>query len=95
MSLGDFPTEMGDCIKDAFVSYVIHGDLQSGRPVVLCPSAIASTHHRLDFLIGAEDKRMLETFDTVLPMDQTSLVSVQADKCSVEWRRQFAALLAK
>ena len=50
---------------------------------------------RLDFLIGAEDKRMLETFDTVLPMDQTSLVSVQADKCSVEWRRQFAALLAK
>lgn len=50
---------------------------------------------RLDFLIGAEDKRMLETFDTVLPLDQTSLVSVQADKCSVEWRRQFAALLAK
>jgi len=48
---------------------------------------------RLDFLIGAEDKRMLETFDTVLPLDQTSLVSVQADKCSVEWRRQFAALL--
>ena len=48
---------------------------------------------RLDFMIGAEDKRMLETFDTVLPLDQTSLVSVQADKCSVEWRRQFAALL--
>ena len=52
MPLGDFPTERGDCIKDAFVSYVVHGDLQSGRPVVLCPSAIASTHHRLDFLIG-------------------------------------------
>ena len=52
MSLGDIPTEMGGCIRDAFVSYVIHGDLQSGRPVVLCPSAIASTHHRLDFLIG-------------------------------------------
>ena len=48
---------------------------------------------RLDFMIGAEDKRMLENFDTVLPLDQTSLVSVQADKCSVEWRRQFAALL--
>lgn len=48
---------------------------------------------RLDFMIGAEDKRMLETFDTVLPLDQASLVSVQADKCSVEWRRQFAALL--
>jgi len=50
---------------------------------------------RLDFMIGAEDKRMLETFDTVLPLDQTSLVSVQADKCSVEWRRQFAQLLGK
>jgi homoserine O-acetyltransferase len=52
LSLGDFQTEMGGCIKDAFVSYVVHGDLQSGLPVVLCPSAIASTHHRLDFLIG-------------------------------------------
>ena len=50
---------------------------------------------RLDFIIGAEDKAMLETFDTVLPMDQTSTVSVQADKCSVEWRRQLAALLNK
>ena len=26
-------------------------------------------------------------------LNQTSVVSVQVDKCSVEWRRQFAALL--
>ena len=29
----------------------------------------------------------------VLPLDQTALVSVQADKCSVEWRRRLAELL--
>ena len=46
-----------------------------------------------DRAIGAEDKRMLELLDGVLPLDQTTLVSVQADKCSVEWRRQLAALL--
>ncbi len=45
---------------------------------------------RFDLAIGAEDKRMLEKLDGVLPLDQTTLVSVQADKCSVEWRRQLA-----
>jgi phenylpropionate dioxygenase-like ring-hydroxylating dioxygenase large terminal subunit len=45
---------------------------------------------RFDMAIGAEDKRMLEQLDGVLPLDQTTLVSVQADKCSVEWRRQLA-----
>ena len=45
---------------------------------------------RFDLAIGAEDKRMLEQLDGVLPLDQTTLVSVQADKCSVEWRRQLA-----
>ena len=45
---------------------------------------------RFDLAIGAEDKRMLERLDGVLPLDQTTLVSVQADKCSVEWRRQLA-----
>jgi len=48
---------------------------------------------RFDLAIGAEDKRMLEQLDGVLPLDQTTLVSVQADKCSVEWRRQLAELL--
>ncbi|MGD9995464.1 MAG: Rieske 2Fe-2S domain-containing protein [Ilumatobacteraceae bacterium] len=44
---------------------------------------------RFDLAIGAEDKRMLEMLDGVLPLDQTTLVSVQADKCSVEWRRRL------
>lgn len=45
---------------------------------------------RFDLAIGAEDKAMLERLDGVLPLDQTTLVSVQADKCSVEWRRRLA-----
>jgi phenylpropionate dioxygenase-like ring-hydroxylating dioxygenase large terminal subunit len=44
---------------------------------------------RFDVAIGAEDKRMLEMLDGVLPLDQTTLVNVQADKCSVEWRRRL------
>ncbi len=42
-----------------------------------------------DLAIGAEDKRMLQQLPGVLPLDQTTLVSVQADKCSVEWRRRL------
>jgi phenylpropionate dioxygenase-like ring-hydroxylating dioxygenase large terminal subunit len=48
---------------------------------------------RLDMAIGAEDKAMLERLNGVLPLDQTTLVSVQADKCSVEWRRRISAHL--
>jgi len=48
---------------------------------------------RFDLAIGAEDKRMLEQLDGVLPLDQTTLVSVAADKCSVEWRRQLSELI--
>ena len=48
---------------------------------------------RLDKLIEAEDKRMLERVRGTLPLDNTALVSVQADKASVEWRRQLRALL--
>jgi len=48
---------------------------------------------RFDRAIGAEDKRMLEQVKGVLPLDQTTLVSVQADKCSVEWRRQLAEFI--
>jgi phenylpropionate dioxygenase-like ring-hydroxylating dioxygenase large terminal subunit len=50
---------------------------------------------RFDLAIGAEDKRMLEQLDGVLPLDQTTLVSVQADKCSVEWRRQLADFIKR
>ena len=46
-----------------------------------------------DRAIGAEDKTMLEKVPGVLPLDQTATVSVQADKPSVEWRRQLAALV--
>jgi len=49
---------------------------------------------RLDRMIEAEDKRMLERVRGTLPLDSTALVSVQADKASVEWRRQLRALLA-
>jgi phenylpropionate dioxygenase-like ring-hydroxylating dioxygenase large terminal subunit len=48
---------------------------------------------RFDLAIGAEDKRMLEQLDGMLPLDQTTLVSVQADRCSVEWRRQLASFI--
>ena len=48
----------------------------------------------LDRAIGAEDKRMLEKLPGVLPLDATTLVSVQADKASVEWRRRLIGLLA-
>jgi phenylpropionate dioxygenase-like ring-hydroxylating dioxygenase large terminal subunit len=48
---------------------------------------------RFDLAIGAEDKRMLERVPGVLPLDQTSVVSVQADRCGVEWRRRLVELL--
>ena len=46
-----------------------------------------------DRAIGAEDKAMLQRVPGALPLGRTDLVSVQSDKPSVEWRRQFAALL--
>jgi phenylpropionate dioxygenase-like ring-hydroxylating dioxygenase large terminal subunit len=48
---------------------------------------------RFDKAVGAEDQRMLERVPGVLPLDATALVSVQADKASVEWRRRFVELL--
>jgi phenylpropionate dioxygenase-like ring-hydroxylating dioxygenase large terminal subunit len=50
---------------------------------------------RFDLAIGAEDKRMLELVPGLLPLDRTTLVSVQADRCSVEWRRQLIALIER
>jgi len=46
-----------------------------------------------DRAIGAEDKVMLEQLRGTLPLGRRDLVSVQSDKPSVEWRRQFAELL--
>ncbi len=48
---------------------------------------------RLDRLIGAEDKRMLEQLSGPLPLDATALVNVQADRASVEWKRRLKELL--
>jgi homoserine O-acetyltransferase len=58
VALGDFPLESGASIRDCAVSYVVHGPQRAPGvpaaevPVVLLLSAIASHHHRLDFLIG-------------------------------------------
>ncbi|MEJ7799768.1 MAG: hypothetical protein WKF60_04565, partial [Ilumatobacter sp.] len=46
-----------------------------------------------DRAIGAEDQRLLEQLDGTLPLGRTDLVSVQADRCSVEWRRRFAEMI--
>ena len=48
-----------------------------------------------DRAIGAEDRWMLEQVPGVLPLDVTATVSVQADRASVEWRRQLGALLRR
>ena len=48
---------------------------------------------RFDLAIGAEDKHMLEMLGGVLPLDQTTLVNVQADKCGVEWRRRLIEMM--
>lgn len=54
LSLGDFALENGAVIRDFSLSYVIHGELDAARSnAVLALSAISSTHHRLDFLIGS------------------------------------------
>lgn len=51
--LGDLPLESGEVLRDAFVSYVVHGEpARQCEGVILALTAIGSTHHRLDFLIG-------------------------------------------
>jgi len=54
IDFGDFPLENGTVIRDFSLSFAVHGDLADTRlPVTLVTCAIGSTHHRLDFLIGA------------------------------------------
>ena len=51
--LGDLPLESGEVLHEAVVSYVLHGDpVHAVDGTVLVCTAIGSTHHRLDFLIG-------------------------------------------
>jgi phenylpropionate dioxygenase-like ring-hydroxylating dioxygenase large terminal subunit len=47
-----------------------------------------------DRLIGSEDKTMLERLSGPLPLGNEGVVSVQADKPSVEWKRQLRELLS-
>jgi homoserine O-acetyltransferase len=55
LALGDLPLESGEVIRDFEVSYVTHGTRSAaGDNVILVLTAIGSTHHRLDFLIGAD-----------------------------------------
>jgi Vanillate O-demethylase oxygenase C-terminal domain len=48
-----------------------------------------------DRRIGMEDRAMLERIPGVLSLDVTATASVQADRPSLAWRRQFAALLQR
>ena len=53
LSIGDLPLESGETILDCEISYVVHGTINAARDnVVLGLTAIGSTHHRLDDLIG-------------------------------------------
>lgn len=58
VAIGRLVLESGDAIEDAFVSCALHGDFDydgdRAQPVVVALSAIGSTHHRLDFLIGPQ-----------------------------------------
>lgn len=57
-------------------------------------SVAADEVTRLDRMIGAEDRRLLEQLRGPLPLDATTLVNVQADKPSVEWRRRLREQLS-
>jgi len=53
LALGELTLESGEAIRDFEISYVVHGTrAKADDNVVLVLTAIGSTHHRLDFLIG-------------------------------------------
>jgi homoserine O-acetyltransferase len=59
-SIGDLPLEAGGLLRDCRLVWVEHGERNAARTnTVLVCSAIGSTHHRLDFLIG--EGRALDT----------------------------------
>lgn len=50
---GDLALESGETLRECRVSYVMHGELDAARSnAIVVLTAIGSTHHRLDFLIG-------------------------------------------
>ena len=48
-----------------------------------------------DHRIGLADKAILERIPGVLPLEGAATANVQADRPSLAWRRQFAALLQR
>jgi homoserine O-acetyltransferase len=55
LELGDLALESGEAILDFKISYVTHGTRTSADDnIILVLTAIGSTHHRLDFLIGPD-----------------------------------------
>jgi homoserine O-acetyltransferase len=53
MALGELQLESGEAIRNFEVSYVTHGTRAvADESIILVLTAIGSTHHRLDFLIG-------------------------------------------
>ena len=54
LDLGNMSLESGETLQGAFVTYVVHGNTsRMHNAAILVTTAIGSTHHRLDFLIGA------------------------------------------
>ncbi len=67
VDIGDLLLECGDTLPDAFVNCVVHGDEgRLGGAAVLALTAIGSTHHRLDFLIGPGEPLDSERFCIVV-----------------------------
>lgn len=53
LDIGDLTLESGAVIRNAHISYVVHGEPdRAGLNTILVLPAIGATHHRLDFLIG-------------------------------------------
>ncbi len=50
-SIGPLPLELGGQLDDCRLTWVEHGERRDGNTVLVL-TAIGSTHHRLDFLIG-------------------------------------------
>jgi phenylpropionate dioxygenase-like ring-hydroxylating dioxygenase large terminal subunit len=73
-----------DDLTSLFTFVVWRNDDHSSDP----DAAIA-----IDRAIGAEDQRMLEQIGGTLPLGRADIVNVAADRCSVEWRRRFAAMV--
>ena len=52
-TIGDFPLESGETVKDFNIAYMTEGTLNAARSnAVLMVTAIGGNHHRIDFLIG-------------------------------------------